>query len=77
MLQNFRHEWRRLWSLYGQSREGWSHYENLIKSVRLPSEKLKLASNQGSAIRTFSARVLNAALNVSLADQYESGEQSQ
>jgi len=72
MLQDFRCEWRRLWSLYGQSREGWRHYEKLIRSVRLPSEKLKLASNQGSAIRTFSARVLNAALNISLAEQYAS-----
>jgi hypothetical protein len=70
MLQTFRHDWRCLWSLYGQSREGWNHYENLIKAVRLPRVNLKLASNQGSAMRTFSARVLNAALNVSLADQY-------
>ncbi len=70
MLQNFRFEWRRLWSLYGQSEEGWPHYEKLIQSVRLPPEKLLLASNQGSAIRTFTARVLNAALNVSLAPQY-------
>ena len=70
MLRTFRHDWRCLWSLYGQSREGWNHYENLIKAVRLPRVNLKLASNQGSAMRTFSARVLNAALNVSLADQY-------
>jgi len=70
VLQTFRHEWRRLWSLYGQSREGWPHFENLIKGVRLPSSQLVLSSNQGSAIRTFSARVLNAALNVSLAGQY-------
>jgi hypothetical protein len=72
MLQNFRCEWRRLWSLYGQKSEGWPYYENLINSIRLPSTKLLLSSNNGSAIRTFSARVLNAALNVSLADQYQS-----
>ncbi len=72
MLQNFRCEWRRLWSLYGQKSEGWPHYESLINSIRLPSTKLLLSSNNGSAIRTFSARVLNAALNVSLADQYQS-----
>jgi len=71
MLQNFRCTWRRLWSLYGQTSEGWPHYENLINSIRLPSTKLLLSSNNGSAIRTFSARVLNAALNVSLADQYQ------
>jgi hypothetical protein len=70
MLQNFRTEWRRLWSLYGQTEDGWQHYDALIKSTRLPSSRLLLASNQGSAIRTFSARVLNAALNTSLADQY-------
>jgi len=72
MLQDFRCEWRRVWSLHGQTREGWPHYRALIESVRLPSAKLLLASNNGSAIRTFSARVLNAALNESLAEQYES-----
>lgn len=70
MLQNFRTEWRRLWSLYGQTEDGWPYYDALIKSIRLPSSPLLLASNQGSAIRTFSARVLNAALNPSLAEQY-------
>ena len=69
-VQNFRCEWRRLWSLYGQSREGWTHYEKLIKNVRLPQVQLRLASNRGSATHTFSARVLAAALNVALADQY-------
>ena len=69
-LQNFRCEWRRLWSLYGQSREGWAYYEKLIQNVRLPQVQLRLASNQGSATHTFSARVLAAALNVALADQY-------
>ena len=72
-LQNFRCEWRRLWSLYGQSEEGWGYYDKLIQSVRLPRAKLQLASNQGSATHTFSARVLRAALNVSLANQYNSG----
>jgi hypothetical protein len=72
MLQNFRKEWRRLWSLYGESSEGWPHFRSLIESVRLPSTPLLLASNNGSAIRTFSARVLNAALNESLAADYES-----
>ena len=71
-LHAFRIEWRRLWSLYGQSEEGWSHYENLIKTVRLPNAQLTLASNHGSAIHTFRQRVLAAALTVSLADQYRS-----
>ena len=69
-LHDFRREWRRLWSLYGQSEEGWIHYEHLIKSVYLPNARLQLASNQGSAVHTFGARVLAAALTVSLADQY-------
>jgi hypothetical protein len=72
-LQFFRFEWRRLWSLYGQSREGWSHYDSLLKNIRLPQGQLQLASNQGSAIHTFGARVMAAALNVSLAEQYLSG----
>jgi len=71
-LQNFRFDWRRLWSLYGQSSEGWRHYEKLIKKVRLPQVQLLLASNHGSATHTFGARVLAAALNVSLAEQYRS-----
>jgi hypothetical protein len=71
-LQDFRCEWRRLWSLYGQGQEGWDHYDNLIRSVQLPRIDLQLASNGGSAIHTFRARVLAAALNVSLADQYRS-----
>ena len=71
-LQDFRFEWRRLWSLYGQSRDGWVHYENLIKDIRPPIVQLQLASNQGSASHTFGARVLAAALNISLADQYRS-----
>lgn len=69
-LQNFRCEWRRLWSLYGQHRAGWPHYEKLIKTVQIPRQPLILASNLGSATHTFGARVLAAALNVSLADQY-------
>lgn len=72
-LQFFRCEWRRLWSLYGQRREGWEHYDALIKNVRLTRDRLTLASNQGSAQHTFGARVLAAALNVSLAAQYGSG----
>ena len=70
MLQNFRKEWRRLWSLYGETSDGWPHFRSLIESVRLPSAPLLLASNGGSAIRTFSARVLTAALNESLAEDY-------
>lgn len=71
-MHEFRLEWRRLWSLYGQSKEGWPHYDKLIKDVQLPRMRLTLASNQGSATHTFGARVLAAALSVSLAEQYTS-----
>ena len=70
-MHDFRFEWRRLWSLYGQSEEGWPHYEKAIKKVQLPRVPLLLASNQGSATHTFGARVLGAALSVSLADQFQ------
>lgn len=70
VLQKFRCEWRRLWSQYGQSEAGWPYYDDLIKSIQLPPSKLLLASNGGLAIRVVSARVLNAALNTSLANQY-------
>lgn len=69
MLQDFRTEWRRLWSLHGESRAGWPHYRSLIKCIRLPPSKLRLASNHGFAAQTFSARVMSAALNESLAPQ--------
>ena len=69
-MHDFRHEWRRLWVLYGQSEEGWSHYEKLLKSVHIPRVHLQLASNGGSATHTFEQRVLAAALSVSLAEQY-------
>ena len=70
-MHGFRLEWRRLWSLYGQSEIGWIHYENLIKNIQLPPVQLVLASNHGSATHTFGARVLMAALSVSLAKQYQ------
>ena len=69
-MHEFRQDWRRLWSLYGQSEKGWIHYENLIRHIQLPRAHLMLASNQGSAAHTFGARVLMAALSVSLAEQY-------
>jgi hypothetical protein len=69
-MHEFRFEWRRLWSIYGPSKEGWSHYDRLIKGVRLPRQRIQLASNLGSATHTFGARVLAAALTTSLADQY-------
>lgn len=69
-LQDFRLEWHRLWSLYGQSSQGWGQYQQLIRATDLPKEILYLASNQGSANHTFGARILSAALNVDLAYQY-------
>ena len=69
-MHEFRQDWRRLWSLYGQSEKGWIHYESLIRNLQLPRAHLVLASNQGSAAHTFGARVLMAAPSVSLAEQY-------
>lgn len=69
-LTHFRHEWHRLWSLWGQTKEGWPYYERLIKGVRLPRETILLNSNLGSASHTFGARVLTAVLNLHLAEQY-------
>jgi hypothetical protein len=69
-MLEFRADWRRLWSLYGQGPEGWSHYQELIQSLRIPQLQIPLASNGGSATHTFKARVLAAALNTPLAEQY-------
>jgi hypothetical protein len=68
-VQGFRYDWRRLWSLYGQSRDGWSHYDHLLKSIQLPRENLLVASNQGSAAHIFLVRIFRAALNVSIAGE--------
>lgn len=72
-VHDFRCDWRRLWYLHGPSREGWAHFEALIRSVQLPPEHLRMASNGGPATYAFQARILTAALNVSLADDYPSG----
>jgi hypothetical protein len=72
-VQDFRYDWRRLWSLYGQSTEGWNHYGALMKTIQMPREELRVASNQGSAAHIFLVRILRVALNVSLADSYSSG----
>lgn len=69
-MLEFRSDWRRLWSLYGQSAAGWPHYQALIQSLRIPQLQIPLASNGGSATHTFQARVLAAVLNPPLADQY-------
>lgn len=71
-LQDFRREWRRLWSLFGTTPGGWPHYGQLLQSMpaRMPRIELKLASNQGSAVHTFGQRVLASALNTGLAEQY-------
>lgn len=71
-MLEFRSEWRRLWLLYGQSEAGWAHFGKLIRDLRIPQVHIPLASNEGSATHTFGARVLAAALNTSLAQQYRS-----
>jgi len=38
-------EWRRLWSIYGDSRAGFEPFRNLISSLRLPDLAVLLESN--------------------------------
>ena len=74
IVNDFRHDWRSLWSLYGFSRKGWGSYKSLIDVAgnRLSAEigDVALTSNKASARQTFQARILYAALNTELADQY-------
>jgi hypothetical protein len=72
-VQDFRYDWRRLWSLYGQSAEGWNHYNALMTAIQMPREELRVASNKGSAAHIFLVRIFKVALNVSLADSFSSG----
>jgi hypothetical protein len=69
-VQDFRYDWRRLWYLFGQSRAGWGHYSDLLRSVQLPPEELRVASNHGSAAHIFLVRIHRVALNVELSDSY-------
>lgn len=71
----FRLEWRRIWLLYGPSREGWVHYQALLDRVQLPRAGLTLASNGASPVHAFGAKILASALCISLADQYATGLQ--
>lgn len=63
LVNNFRWEWRKLWSLYGDTDNARHHYQALIQSLTLPELPVKLASNEQPSVRAFHARVLVALLS--------------
>lgn len=78
VADNFRHNWRSVWSLHGQSQSGWPIYRQLKEHTRalLTSikEPLALSSNSADAIQVFSDRILTPCLNPQLAALHASGE---
>ena len=70
LINEFRWEWRRVWSLHGHQESGWPEYEALINGVQRPQQPVFLASNNQPGYRTFLARVLGSALNKQVAALY-------
>ncbi len=66
LLRGFAHDWRELWVLHGQEREGFPRYRTLIENTRRqlhPNRRaLTTASNNIGVNAVFSQRILNAAL---------------
>jgi hypothetical protein len=66
----FRYDWRRTWSLYGSSEEGWPYFRRLVSSALDKALKLTgipLSSNEADAAQVFHGRVLAACFNPSVA----------
>lgn len=71
LVSEFRHEWRRVWSLFGDTDQGAPYYRALLQQTRQKQQELshlsiELASNKQPAVRVFNTRVLVAALNETL-----------
>ncbi len=67
LLNGLVQEWRHLWSLYGDSAEGWAAYMVLRDRVRQELRKVAapvvMRSNQLSALQVADARVLRHSVN--------------
>lgn len=66
LLDAFCRDWRQLYLLHGESRDGWSHYAELRRELRNASraaaEGLVLRTNHVQAHRVLEARLLRAVL---------------
>ena len=76
IANQFRQNWRTVWSLHADTREGWSKYDaligrasTLVKSMRA---KLTLKSNDASVYQVFRDRILGSVLNPNLASHHRS-----
>ena len=67
LLQAHRRNWRSLWTVYGASKEGWSHYRSLnqhtLGETQTLGKGLKLASNKSAAAVAVTMRI-SASLNL-------------
>lgn len=74
-VKDFCHDWRILWTRYGLTEDGWTHYHNLrqqaFESVRHFDTVLTLA-NGTQAPRMFLYCMIDPALNVDVKDSFAS-----
>ncbi len=72
VISRFAQDWRRLWSLYGQTEQGWSHYHRLRDSafqVARNFDNKLLISNGGSALKMLIHCIIDPALNPEVVEQ--------
>ncbi|MBI86374.1 MAG: zinc chelation protein SecC [Planctomycetaceae bacterium] len=76
IANQFRQNWRVVWSLHADTQEGWSKYDALIgrasKPIKSMRAKLTLKSNDASVYQVFRDRILGSVLNPNLASHYRS-----
>ena len=74
LLLDLAKDWRELWHLYGHTRDGWQYYKNLLdqtmKKLRPEPKILLTASNQIGVNPIIVQRILRAALNVEVVDDF-------
>ena len=73
VANNFRWDWRQIYSVYGSEQSAWQKYQQLIqqamKLIQTISTPLYLKSNNANAVNTLCARVLWPAFNQEMAKQ--------
>jgi hypothetical protein len=66
-VRAFSHDWKTLWTLHGDHRDSWDHYEQkrdaMLQQLLAMRKPLKLASNDRVAQKVMLARVLVACVH--------------
>lgn len=61
-VDSFRKDWRKIWSLYGNEKEGIPYFQRLVQTASVQEDRVRLNSTDISAQLVFYARVLAAAI---------------